>query len=1025
MPPGSPTNRNRRNRATACAATIAVSLLASALLLRAPTVSAQRLPFRHYGVADGLAHNQVGAIHQDAQGYLWFGTSEGLSRFDGYRFTNYGLRDGLPNFIINVIVEDRQGRLWVGTNGGGVARLVDQLQTGQSGATGRKKFISYPVGETRFSNRVNDMLFDADDNLWCATDHGLYRATAISTGTLKFEAVVSHRDTAQQMAAFADNRGQLWFGIRYELVQIAGDRLIRHAPPGKGFEDEAITGITQDRQGRLLVAFASGLFELVAPADASGRGQWKKLALPLGRGQKIQSLLLDSTDALWIATSQGLIKYREDGQREGGLTIYTSANGLGDNWVLSLKEDRQGNLWIGTFGGGVYQFAGETMVSFTRAEGLPEQSAGKIIESHDGRIYACTSNHGLAEIVNGKAVPVPGSDFPPPRNLGVNIIQDRRGDWWAGLYEGLFHFPGPTPQFQHGRKITAANLPPEALASVVQLFPEDADGMLWVGAYHGLYRFDPTHRERPVFERIAENPRRMFIDRSGGLWVAEFNKGLHRRLNGKTVAIAPAEGPLEPQVNAFFQDSRGWLWIGLRYHGALTTTDPAAEHPKFVNYSTQHGLASDVVRSVTEDDFGRIYLSTDRGLAQLDPGAGRIRNFTTADGLAGDLVQYCLKDRSGNIWVAAYGGVSKYNPRAERKQSQPATIYLSRVNAAGEDLPLPETGAVRLPQMTFPSSLNNLFIEYVGLDFQDARALKYQYKLEGVDADWSAPTEQRVVNYARIAPGSYRFLVRAVNPGGLVSPEPATFEFRILPPIWQRWWFLALAAVAAGLMVYAAHRYRVAQLIEMERVRTRIAADLHDDIGSNLSQIALLSEVVRQQVGRANSQAVERLSLIANISRQTVDSMSDIVWAVNPQRDRLSDLAQRMRRFADDTLSARGIELRFSADGIDRDLKLGTDTRREVFLVSKEAVNNIARHSECTAAEIEFRLDDGWLELKVSDDGRGFDPAEANGGNGLVSMRMRAERLGGEFEATSQLGRGTTVRLRAPVNQNRKHLDGI
>lgn len=268
--------------------------------------------------------------------------------------------------------------------------------------------------------------------------------------------------------------------------------------------------------------------------------------------------------------------------------------------------------------------------------------------------------------------------------------------------EGLFHFPGPKPQFHRGRKITAVNLPPESLASFVQVFYEDADGMIWARTDEGHYRFNPARQRRPVFERIAESSRRAFGDRSGGLWVARHSGGLRRHLNGKTLAIAPAELPSEPLVMDFFQDSRGWLWIGLRIHGVLMTTDPTAEHPKFVNYSTRRGLPSDVVRSITEDDFGRIYLATDRGLAQFDPGADRVRNFTTADGLAGDLVHHCLKDRSGNIWVAAYGGVSKYNPRAERRQSQPATINLSRVNAAGEDLPLPETGAVRLPRTTFP-----------------------------------------------------------------------------------------------------------------------------------------------------------------------------------------------------------------------------------------------------------------------------------------------------------------------------------
>jgi signal transduction histidine kinase len=263
-------------------------------------------------------------------------------------------------------------------------------------------------------------------------------------------------------------------------------------------------------------------------------------------------------------------------------------------------------------------------------------------------------------------------------------------------------------------------------------------------------------------------------------------------------------------------------------------------------------------------------------------------------------------------------------------------------------------------------------------------------------------------------------VVRAVNSDGTLSPTPATVTFTILPPIWQRWWFLVLAAMVVGFVAYFIYRVRVARLIEMERVRRRIATDLHDEIGSNLSLIAMIGEVANRHVPPDDSQMAGWLSLMASTSRETVDSMSDIVWAVNPQKDSLSDLTQRMRRVADDNFTARNITFQFSAPGRETDIKLGAETRREIFKIFKESVNNIVRHAECSQAAIEFQVEAGWLVLKLSDNGKGFDPDRASEGNGLMSMHRRAKNLGGELDVISQPGSGTTVILRAPLEGHRK-----
>jgi len=987
---------------------------------RAPVVGAQQLSIHHYDVSDGLAHSHVAAMHQDAKGYFWLATWEGLSRFDGYRFTNYGQRDGLGDPIINDITEDRQGRLWVATNGAGVARLIDESLTpyvqGKPSANARPKFVSFRVSDSAVSNRVNALLFDFQNNLWCVTDGGLYRASTGHDDALEFE-VILRRKTETRMAAFADSHGRLWFGIENELIEIVNGQIVIYGRDD-GVGGDKVESIVEDRQGRLLVANQRELFTFVEPAEIKDRGQWRKCPLTLKPDQGVTAMLVDSGGALWIATWNGLIKYQQ-----GKQTLYTSAQGLSDNSITPLAEDRDGNLWIGTNGGGVCKLSSELIVSFTKTEGLPNQNVRKVIEDPSGHIYASVENGGLIKIVEGKAVAIPESQAAPFTDINERILQDQRGDWWIGTHAGLFLFQGPELQLRRGHKFTPADGIPAA--SIMEIY-QDQTGKVWVYPDNqGLYYVDRARKGPLTFKHFLSSDvapvggvHQIIGDRSGDLWLAAHEQ-LGKTIGGKVVILEPTEGLPETRPRAFFLDSRAWLWIGLRYKGVSVTKDPTGVTPKFINYSTANGLASDSVWAITEDDFGRMYFGTGKGLDQLDLESGRIRHLNTDDGLASDIINYLLTDREGNIWVGTTLGLSRFNPRLERKVDQPAPTYLSRVQVAGEDVSLPETGALRLPDVELSASRNNLLIEYVALCFEGENRLRYQFRLEGVDADWSAPADTRSINYAHLAAGSYQFLVRSINQEGSIS-EPATFRFRILPPIWLRWWFLTLAVMFVGLAIYAAHRSRVARLIELERVRTRLASDLHDDIGANLSLIAMLSEVARGNLKGDDQRMKEWFSTIATTSRDTVDAMSDIVWAVNPRRDHLRDLTQRMRRFAEDLLTARGIDLDFRAPDTSRDVKLGADVRREVFLILKEAVNNIVSHSMCTLAVIDLRLEHPWLVMQVGDNGCGFDSNGDSEGNGLASMRLRARRLGGSLDLSSANGNGTNLTLRVPLERGRE-----
>jgi two-component sensor histidine kinase len=392
-----------------------------------------------------------------------------------------------------------------------------------------------------------------------------------------------------------------------------------------------------------------------------------------------------------------------------------------------------------------------------------------------------------------------------------------------------------------------------------------------------------------------------------------------------------------------------------------------------------------------------------------------VKHFTTADGLAaGDfLAAFC--DQGGTLWFGTQKGLSRFTPEADSPVTPPP-ILVTGLLVAGERHRVSALGETEIKLPDLAAAQNQLQIDFVALGFAPGEVLQYQYRFEGVDSDWSTPTSQRNVNFAGLSPGSYKFLVRALNSEGGTSPVPAMITFTILRPVWQRWWFVSLAALAIAGFVYSLYRYRVSRLLEVADMRMRIATDLHDDIGANLTKIAILSEVVRQQLGANGAGLVDGpLSSIARISRESAASMSDIVWAINPRRDQLLDLVRRMREHAEEVFALREVDLRFEAPDALHNLKLGVNVRRDLLLIFKEAINNAARHSRCSQIRIILGLENSLLSLVVSDDGEGFNTNADSRGHGLANLKLRTERLGGKLDVESRRGEGTTVTCVVPL----------
>jgi len=746
-----------------------------------------------------------------------------------------------------------------------------------------------------------------------------------------------------------------------------------------------------------------------------------------------------SDNHIWISTAYGPVEF--DGQ---SFHSHTAAQGFPETSGRML-EDSGGNLWI-SGGTGLARLDREGLTTYDALDGISDPNPVVISETREGKLYVASTSFLVSQF-DGRAFhtvrPQVSADAKPLWTANA-IFQDSSGEWWALTSEMLYRFAAVEfASLAHQKPLAIYTHRDGLKADAVFHIFEDSHHDLWVsarpipGEYGGLSRWNRVTEKFYSFSASegfpsGRSPSAFAEDRAGNLWFGFYEGGMVRYANGRFTEFTTADGLPGGLITALHLDQSGRLWLASSSGGLARIDGLTAAQIKVEHFTSDDGLATNNVRSLTEDLYGNIYAGTVRGVDRLSPDGKHIKHYSINDGLPGDFISAAFRDRSGAVWFGAAKGLARLVPKQDRQSTAPP-IWLGALTIAGEGRPLSELGSTEISNLELSHNQNNLQIDFFGVDFTSAGALRYQYMLEGADGDWSSPTSERRVSYGRLSPGTYRFLVRALNADGLTSKVPAWISFKILPPIWQRWWFITLAVLICAGTVFSLASYRAARMrerkqgeeallrsreermIEMERVRKRIASDLHDDLGSSLTQISLLSEVIQQQLRHKEEAVTKPLEKIATSSRELVDAMSDIVWAINPQKDHLSDLAQRMRSLASDMLMAAHIAFRFTGPDSETDIPLGANLRREVFLVFKESINNIVRHSAATEAQIEFSLDQNELFLRVYDNGKGFDLAEESDGHGLVSMRTRSSDMGAQLEILSAKKHGTTIMLRVPV----------
>jgi signal transduction histidine kinase/streptogramin lyase len=1017
-----------------------------ALLFGSAAAGAGSPVFTSYTSHDGLAHDRVLRIVRDSRGFLWFCTGEGLSRFDGQRFRTFGVAEGLPAAFVSDLLESRDGSYWVATDRG-VARFRPEAPVGP------RPFTVVGVGADPPSSRVNRLAQGAGGELWAATSGGLFRLEGDDGRFLPVPlGLPGVPDRAVRVWALAPAPdGMVWVGHDHGLSRVSGAGAalehftIQPTPAGDNVWD-----LRLDRGGRLWIAHERTITAAVPSTSGPGgspRPPWTRLRegrdavqadgslrVPREHGEAVRygpaqglitvaaGALLEAADGtLWIG-NKGLSAF--DGRR---IRSYTAAHGLPDSAVISLAEDRDGAIWVGTRARGAVKLSKYDIESRSLSNAPGDEGVTSFFEDAAGAVYAVSPAGRLRRFdrqgrMASLELPVPRALRAPVPLARPEVLRGRDGGWWIATAAGLVRVAAmPADRLARASPLAVYTTRHGLGSDAIGLLHEDREDNVWIGhsreAARPLSRWSPATGAFLAYGADEGLPAHDTVtaiveDGTGRLFVALAEGVVARRDAERFTALAGLDPAVTGGVLDLLFDSEGRLWIATARSGLRRVSDPAGPAPRIDAFTAAEGLASDAVRALVDDRFGRVYALTSRGIDCLDARElRRLRRFTTAHGVRNYFFQAAFRDSRGVLWLGSREGLTRLVP--ERWEPLPPPLALvEELQVSGVRVPVSEVGQREVGPLRLDYHQNSFQIDFLALDF-GGDATRFRHRLDGLDGEWSAPSLDHTVHYGRLAPGDYRFRVKA----DAADATEAEVRFRIEPPLWAKAWFRAAAVLAGIALAAAAYRAHVSRLLALERVRARIAADLHDDLGATVSRMAVLSEVARRQVASAPREAVRLLEEIGASARALLDTTTDIVWAIDPRRDDAASLVARVREFGAGLLEPKGIAWEFHASPEAEALRLDPEQRRQLLLIFKESLHNIARHARCAAAAVSISTRDGRLRAEIRDDGCGFEADPAETGHGLVSMRARAVRLGGELRIDSRPGEGTRLVLDVPLRR--------
>jgi signal transduction histidine kinase/ligand-binding sensor domain-containing protein len=958
-------------------------------------LSAQKLHFQNYNVQQGLIQSQVIAITQDHYDNLWFCTLGGISRFDGKVFTNYSETDGLINNFANSILADHESNIWIGTING-------------ASRFNGSEFKNFRFSENPAANIVKSIQEDSAHRIWILAGGALYR---MNKGEKPIHTVVSglfEKVTAIQ----ADGQGFLWAAVMSKgIYRLEKDGWKMQIPLPENNQKGLCQKIVFDAGNKSKVFLM--MFGEIFTAE---QGVVSSL-IRAGHLGKFTNLYLDRSNKLWFSCSQGLFQYSDS-----GLTAFNSSNGYEGSNTISIFEDHEDNIWLGTNGTGVFRYSFQPFLIYDQFSATNNLGIMPMVEG--GKQLYFGTEGGLFQYDGNKINHVQGPyNNPADQNIS-GLFNAGKGAIYVLSSSGLFS------KYENG-KFTKIRLG-ELKGCINDVLPDDQGGY-WVSSCLGFFYISASGKTTRILNLFSS--RMLPVSKESILVATDYGAFLV----GKDFKYRKIDDSLLNTSNYMSVASLGAFYLfatsnkGLVIYNSLT-----GKHKQF---TTKNGLNADFIYSVVTDHKNQIWLGTGRGINKIVFDTTMEAAQVSSISIAGDISSSeCnqgagMYDDNENLWFGTVSGLFKYVSNSDWKKSYLPPVVLQKVQVFSKEIS-PDRFAGLLNEwydipknLVLPHNENHLTFSFRCPSFLNSESILYQYQLEGMEKSYSALTPNHFVVYPGLPPGHYTFRARAFLEGIGFSKDNVDFSFDIKASFYQTLYFkFLLLIIVMGLILWIQWlrmRMRVRRLNQIEdvkreeniKVRQTASEDFHDEVGNSLTRIQVLTDVLHTKLGHGHEEEKRIISMIKENVSGLYQGTRDILWALNPESDLIKEIGHRLQSLGIDVFQDTGICFLYENLLMDSEnVKLPGNYNRNIMMIFKEAMSNSLKHAQATKVKLIIqKLEGQEILIELSDDGIGFNPLYIKKGHGFQNMQKRANRIKSILTPNSIPGEGTHYDLRIPI----------